>query len=346
MESNLMYPAMLVTDSVNQRYFHHLNSGSGSGVMYVSQKRRVYISWLMRMKVELPEEVELLQVEQDTLGHVVKELLEEEQIAYLTVEKTIPLVIYSLVSTEIEDIRIASKDGIARLREIKSAWELKQIQKACEITDDAFKEVLNFVKPGISELEVAAFLEYPMRIRGSEEPNKTIVAAGKNSAYPHHWPTAYHIQTGDFVTMDFGCTVNGYHSDMTRTIVVGKPSERQKQIYHLVLTAQQAGIDALREGIQGKEIDRIARNIIDSTEFEGSFLHGLGHGIGLDIHEGTGLGKEETRILRSGMVVSIEPGIYLEGNCGVRIEDIAVIHKNGAGLLEFSPKQLIALFNY
>jgi Xaa-Pro aminopeptidase len=342
MESNLIYPALLVTDPLNQRYFHHLSFGA-HGVVYVSNKRNIYVSWLLREKVPLPENVALLQIDQKDLGSVVKQLLEEDGIDYLSVEKTIPLDVYTLVSADIKDIRIADRDGIEKLREVKSAWELEQIQKACEITDYAFGEVLDFIKPNISELEIAAFLEYKMRMSGSEEPNKTIVAAGKNSAYPHHWAADYLIQTGDFVTMDYGCTVNGYHSDMTRTIVVGKASERQKEIYRLVLTAQQAGIDALREGVQGKEIDGIARNIIDSTEFKGSFVHNLGHGIGLYIHEGTGLGKEESRVLKTGMVVSIEPGIYLEGYGGVRIEDIAVVDRDSAKLLEFSPKELIEL---
>lgn len=341
MESNLICPALLVTDSVNQRYFHHL--GFAGGVMYVSKKRQVYISWQVRGEAVLPEAVELLRIEQKDLGCEVKRLLKEEGIAYLAVEKTIPFNVYSLVKTEIEDIRIAAEDVILNLREVKSAWELKQIEKACEITDYAFQKVLSFIKPGVSELEIAAFLEYQMRLQGAEESNRTIVAAGRNSAYPHHWPENYQIQTGDFVTMDYGCTVNGYHSDLTRTIVVGKPTERQRRIYDLVLTAQQAGIDGLRPGAEGKEIDRIARNIIDATEFKGSFIHGLGHGIGLDIHEGTGLGKEESRILKPGMVVSIEPGIYLENDCGVRIEDIAVVNEKGARLLEHSAKQFIAL---
>jgi Xaa-Pro aminopeptidase len=341
MKNDFKYPAILVTDFVNQLYFHHL--GFGSGVMYVSEKKHIYISWPIREKAELPEGVELLQIERGNLGNALKRLIAEEQIGYLTVEASVPLDIYSLVSTEIEDIRIASEDIIANRREVKSAWELEQIQKACEITDSAFREVLDIIKPGISELEIAAFLEYRMRIKGSEEPNKTIVAAGKNSAYPHHWATDQRIHKGDFVTMDFGCTVNGYHSDLTRTVVVGKPSERQKRIYQLVLTAQQAGIDALREGVKGKDIDKIARNVIDSTEFKGSFIHGLGHGIGLGIHEGTGLGQDENRRLKSGMVVSIEPGIYLENYGGVRIEDLAVVGKNNARLMEFSPKELISL---
>lgn len=341
MEHKLLYPALLVTNPVHQRYFNRLSFFNG--VTYVSQKQAAFLFWQMREAPSLPDGIRGIEIRQEELGDIVKKLLEEDEIPYLTVEKTIPLDIYSLVHTKLADVRAAKEDVVAGLREVKSDWELAQLKRACEITDLAFQEVLHFIREGRSELEIAAFLEYQMRIHGSEEPNRTIVAAGKNSAYPHHWPTNYQVQAGDFVTMDYGCTVNGYHSDMTRTVVVGEPSERQRQIYRIVSEAQQTGISVLREGIRGRDADAAARKIIDSTEFSGTFLHGLGHGIGLDIHEGTGLGKTEEGILKAGMVVSIEPGIYLEGYGGVRIEDIAVVRKDGAQLLELSPKQLIVL---
>ncbi|MGN0324956.1 MAG: M24 family metallopeptidase [Lachnospiraceae bacterium] len=236
-----------------------------------------------------------------------------------------------------------SKGSVYMDREIKSQWEIAQIKRACEITDQAFSNVLSLIRPGISEREIADFLEQEMLGMGAGEVNKTIVAAGKNGACPHHWPTESIVQSGDFVTMDFGCTFHGYHSDLTRTVVVGTPTERQRRIYDTVAKAQLAGIAAVRAGIKGKEADQAARRIIDATEFRGTFLHGLGHGIGLSIHEGTGLGKEEEGILKAGMVVSIEPGIYIEGYGGVRIEDIAVVTEEGAELLEFSPKELIIL---
>jgi Xaa-Pro aminopeptidase len=182
-----------------------------------------------------------------------------------------------------------------------------------------------------------------MRLLGSEEFNKTIVAAGPNSAFPHHWPTDYVLQPGDFVTMDYGCTVGGYHSDLTRTVVVGKATEKQKKIYDTVLAAQLAAEDALQAGKTGGELDRVARNIIDATEFSGSFLHNLGHGIGLDIHEGTGLVRDSQGLLKPGMVVSVEPGIYLSGYGGVRIEDLAVVREGGCEILEHSTKELIQL---
>ncbi|MBQ1849015.1 MAG: M24 family metallopeptidase, partial [Lachnospiraceae bacterium] len=160
---------------------------------------------------------------------------------------------------------------------------------------------------------------------------------------PHHWPTNKPLEKGDFVTMDYGCTVNGYHSDLTRTVVLGRAGEKQKAIYETVLQAQQTATRALKAGKISNEMDKIARDVIDGTEFRGSFLHNLGHGIGLDIHEGTGLVQGSEAVLKQGMVVSIEPGIYLPGFGGVRIEDIAVVEQDGCRVLEHSDHALIEL---
>ncbi|MDR1059704.1 MAG: aminopeptidase P family protein [Clostridiales bacterium] len=340
MESSLQYPALLVTEPANMRYFHRLPFGAGA--IYLSGARRVFLSWAGR-EAPMPAGVELRLIERKDLGREAKGLMAGDAAPYLAVEKSVPLAIYSQLLDAIPDVRAVDGDPVRDLREIKSAWELEQIRSACEITDFAFGKALEIIRPGASELEIAAWLEYQMRLGGAEGSNKTIVAAGKNGAVPHHWPTGYLVQKGDFVTMDFGCTVNGYHSDLTRTVVVGAPTAKQKKIYETVLASQLAGLDAVKEGEEGSRIDGISRGIIDGTEFEGSFIHGLGHGIGLDIHEGTGLGKEERRRLKAGMVVSVEPGIYLEGYGGVRIEDIALVEKDRARPLELSPKQLIAL---
>ena len=168
-----------------------------------------------------------------------------------------------------------------------------------------------------------------MRLEGSEEFNKTIVASGPNSSKPHHWPTDRKLEAGDFVTMDYGCTYNGYHSDLTRTVVIGHASDKQRRIYETVYEAQKAARERLTAGLISKEADAMARNIIDGTEFKGTFLHNLGHGIGLDIHEGTGLIEGSDAVLEAGMVVSIEPGIYkMQRERGTSI--IIISHDMGA----------------
>lgn len=331
--------ALLVTNPLNQRYFHHLEFADG--VVYLSHQRKVYLSW--SGAEELPDGLELRQISRSELSMVLLGLLHEDHAEKLTVEADIPYNLYQELAAGLPHIQVSEKDEIAKLREIKTGWELSQLQAACDITDQAFEWILGQLRPGATELEIAALLEYKMRLLGSEESNKTIVAAGPGGASPHHWPTNYVIQPGDFVTMDYGCTVNGYHSDLTRTVAVGKVSAKQRAIYETVLEAQLAGLSALQAGKTGGEIDAISRTIIDRSEFFGSFVHNLGHGIGLNIHEGTGLVRGSDQILQVGMVVSVEPGIYLPGFGGVRIEDIALVQETGAAALEHSTKELIEL---
>lgn len=341
MNKQLNQSALLVTEPLNCRYYHRLQFAAGA--VYVSEQRTVYLCWSGRGQPELPAGVGYYPVVRESLGTAVAELLAEDRIPLLTVEPSVPLELYTLLCDAGITAQAAAFSPVALFRETKSTWELAQLRTAGKITDAAFDAILSYIRPGVTELEIAAELEKTMRLLGSEESNRTIVAAGPGSAEPHHWPTDYVIRTGDFVTMNYGCTVNGYHSDLTRTVVVGKASDRQKQIYQTVLEAQLVGIKTVRAGIAGGDVDRASRRIIDRAGFEGTFLHGLGHGIGLDIHEGTGLAKDEPRILRPGMVVSVEPGIYISGYGGVRIEDIGVVLENGFDLLEHAPKELIEL---
>lgn len=334
--------AWLISNPVNQRYYHHLPMAFGA--VYVSAKRTVFLSMSGREVDALPDGVSFEKTDETGVGAAVRRLLEADGERRLFVEETIPLKLYRSVAQALENAAVIPSSGmVEELREQKTEWEIRQLERACEITDRAFEKVLDHIKPGVTELEIAAILEKEMRLAGAEEPNRTIVAAGVYSAFPHHWPTGYAIQKGDFVTMDYGCRVNGYHSDMTRTVVVGEATERQKHIYETVLEAQHAGIEALRAGRTGGELDGIARAVIENGGYAGKFLHNLGHGIGLDIHEGTGLIQNSAGILKPGMVVSVEPGIYLENYGGVRIEDIAVVEENGCRVLEHSPKELIEL---
>lgn len=339
-----MMGAWLITELENQRYYHHLPMAVGA--VYVSVRRVVFLSWSGRGRPDLPGGVSYQEIREEQLGAATARLLKADGERYLSVEERIPLNLYRYLTQapEMEFAEVATAVSMVEtLREQKTAWELEQLELACAITDHAFYVVLDYIKPGVTELEIAALLEKEMRLGGSEEPNKTIVAAGVHSAFPHHWPISYAVREGDFVTMDYGCRVNGYHSDLTRTVVVGKASERQRHIYETVLEAQLASIDILRAGKTGGEVDRVARSIIEKAGYEGAFLHNLGHGIGLSIHEGTGLIKDSDKLLKPGMVVSIEPGIYLENYGGVRIEDIAVVEADGCRVLEHSPKKLFEL---
>ena len=230
------------------------------------------------------------------------------------------------------------------LRASKDGEELAAMEKAQRITDEAFQAILNFIRPGQTEREVAARLVYELLRRGGERVSfDPIVAAGANGSKPHAVPGDTVIQPGMFVTMDFGCVYEGYCSDMTRTVVVGKASEKQKEIYNIVLEAQLTSLAAVQPGKTGAEIDRIARDIIGKAGYGDYFGHGLGHSVGLFIHEEPRLSPAGNEILQPGMTVTVEPGIYLPGVGGVRIEDLTAVTENGYENFASSPKELIEI---
>jgi len=227
---------------------------------------------------------------------------------------------------------------------VKDSDELSNIKEAVRISDTAFGRILAIVKPGVREIELAAELEYQMRMLGSEKPAfETIVASGYRGALPHGVASKKKVRKGEFVTFDFGATCNGYVSDITRTVVVGKASARQKKIYSLVAKAQLRAIAAAKAGVSGPKLDAVARNVIKRAGYAKRFGHGLGHGIGLMVHEGPSVSPKSEDILRPGNVVTIEPGIYIAKWGGVRIEDDIVIRRNGCTVLNKAPKELIEL---
>jgi Xaa-Pro aminopeptidase len=233
---------------------------------------------------------------------------------------------------------------ITAMRRIKTPRELEYIKQAEAIGDQVFTEILGFIRPGMTELEIAARIEYLLKVKGAQGCSfPAIVASGVNSSMPHAVPTSKKIEVGDFLTMDFGCVYEGYCSDMTRTIVIGKASEKQKEVYGTVLKAQLAALDFLKAGVKGKEVDKVARDIIYSAGYEGCFGHGLGHSVGLHIHENPRLSMLEEGTIEAGMTETVEPGIYIKGFGGVRIEDLVVVTEDGYENFTFSNKNLIEL---
>ncbi len=231
---------------------------------------------------------------------------------------------------------------IEKLRLVKDETEIARIREACGIVDRAFAFILTLVRPGIAERELAAELEFFMKKAGSEgEAFPTIVASGARSALPHGRASDKLLETGDFVTFDFGASIGGYHSDITRTVVVGPASDRQREVYQVVLDAQQAALAGIRPGMAGKEADLVARDLITARGFGENFGHGLGHGLGRQVHDGGGFSQRIDIMLEAGMVMTVEPGVYLEGWGGVRIEDDVVLRDGGVELLTHAPKELI-----
>lgn len=232
----------------------------------------------------------------------------------------------------------------SELRASKSEEEIGYLREAQAISEKALAEVLRIIKPGMTERQVAAELVYHMLLNGSEGNSfDPIVITGKKTSMPHGVPGDEVIHEGDFVTMDFGCLKHGYCSDMTRTIAIGYATDEMKNIYNIVLEAQLAGIAAARAGIPGYEIDAAARNVITKAGYGQYFGHGFGHSLGLDIHELPGANLSGKAIMPVGCAVSAEPGIYIPGKFGVRIEDVMILHENGAEVITKAPKQLTIL---
>lgn len=233
-------------------------------------------------------------------------------------------------------------DLLTEMRRLKTAGEVELIKKAQEMTDRTFSYILDRIEAGRTERDVMLDMEFYMRRLGSEGVSfDFIVVSGKNSSLPHGVPTDKKIEKGDFVTMDFGAVAGGYHSDMTRTVAVGGVSPEQEQVYNTVLKAQLAALDAVRPGIVCKDVDKVARDIIYGAGYEGRFGHGLGHGVGVEIHEAPNFNTRCETILREGAIMTVEPGIYLEDKFGVRIEDMVWVTKDGCENLTASEKKLL-----
>ncbi len=233
---------------------------------------------------------------------------------------------------------------IEELRTVKDPSELELLGTACRISCQAVADVFSLIRPGLTERQLAAALDARMADLGAERPAfDTIVASGPNGAIPHHAPTDRPIRRGDLITMDFGARYGGYHADMTRTVALGEPAGWQREIYELVAAAQRSGLDAARPGADVGDVDAAARDLIRDAGHSDHFQHGLGHGVGLEVHEAPTIGYGRTGKLASRVPVTVEPGVYLPGRGGVRIEDVLVVGADGTGLLTTTTRELLVL---
>jgi len=238
----------------------------------------------------------------------------------------------------------STKGLVETLRRVKDSGEIELIRRAAEIADSALEVVLPRIKTGMSEKELALLVDTTLRRLGADrEAFESIAASGPNSACPHASPTDRLIERGDLVKLDFGARYRGYNSDITRTVCVGAPDARQKEIHNIVLEAQLTAIDAIAPGKTGKEIDAVARDFIASRGYGESFGHGLGHALGIAVHDGPGFSRTSEIVCEPGMVFTVEPGIYIEGWGGVRIEDDVLVTDSGAQVLTHACKDLLSL---
>ncbi len=259
--------------------------------------------------------------------------------SYITYDK------YNEYVTKLEIKEFVPTEGlIEKLRIVKDQQEIDIIKKAVKIADDTFTHILKFLKPGIMEIEVAAEMEHHMKKLGAKKASfETIVASGKRSSMPHGVASEKKLEAGDTITLDFGALYKEYCSDMTRTVFLGQPNEEIKKIYNIVLEAQRRATEGAKAGLLGREIDAIARDYITANGYGDNFGHGLGHGVGLEIHEEPRFSKLGNVIMENNMVVTNEPGIYVNDLGGVRIEDIIVIHNDTPIVLTESSKDIIII---
>lgn len=276
---------------------------------------------------------------------VVADLVESKNIENLGFEESfVPFKQYVELEGLLEVDLIPVSGMVEELREVKDEEEIAIVEKACEIADKAFSHILTYIKPGMTEIQVANELDFYMRSLGASSVSfETIVASGLRSAMPHGVASEKIIEQGDMITIDFGCYYNGYVSDMTRTISLGEPSDKLREIYNVVKEAQQKVLDVAKPGMTGVELDAVARDYIASKGYGEAFGHSTGHGIGLEIHEGPNVSKLAEKAFVPGNIITNEPGIYLPGIGGVRIEDDMLVTENGIKRLTHSEKELIIL---
>jgi Xaa-Pro aminopeptidase len=231
---------------------------------------------------------------------------------------------------------------IEERRMLKSPAEIDTIRRSVILNSEAYARVLKRIRPGVRELDVAAEIEYQMKMLGAEKPSfDTIIAAGPHSALPHSHPTSHRVLANELLLIDMGASLEGYASDMTRTIHLGKSPKRIRDMYRAVLEAQLAGIAAVREGTTAGKVDAATRNVLKKYKLDKQFVHSTGHGLGLEIHEPPRLGKKDKTKLQAGMAITIEPGVYIEGLAGIRIEDTVLVTKTGCEVLTPTSKEFI-----
>ena len=337
--------AALIESGANRFYLTGFESSAGH-VLVTPQNAYFIIDFRYVEKARATVKTAEVILQENTEEQIGR-LLAQDGATHLYVEAdSTPLSRFAALREALPAVTLCDGDKIDRAlvdaRAIKTREELASMKAAQQMTDETFTYILDRITPGRTEREVMLDMEFYMRRLGSEGVSfDFIVVSGKNSSLPHGVPTDKKIERGDFVTMDFGAVVNGYHSDMTRTVAVASVSEEQKRVYDTVYAAQKAALDFIRPGVSCIEVDRVARDLIYGAGYEGCFGHGLGHSVGVEIHEMPACNMRCKEILRPGIVMTVEPGIYLENKFGVRIEDMVYLTENGAENLTKSEKKLM-----
>lgn len=338
--------ALLLTSEVNRHYAARYNIAEG--VALVCRNNAYYFTdsrYIEAAEKNLPDFTVRMVDREHPYTKLLNEAIEAETVKTLGFEENyLTYNEYTSYNTKLNVVLKPYQEKISAFRGSKEDWELELMRKAQEITDLTFSQMCEIVKPGMTEKEVTAELIYRLYKNGGEGLSfQPIVVSGPNTSMPHGVPGERVLQYGDFVTMDFGCLYKGYCSDMTRTVALGFVTEEMDKVYNTVLQAQLAGIAATKAGVPGKDIDGAARKVITDAGYGDCFGHSFGHSLGLDIHEHPIAAPGAHAKLPEHTVISAEPGIYLPGKFGVRIEDVLHLTADGAEILTRSPKNLIIL---
>jgi Xaa-Pro aminopeptidase len=335
----------LITSPYNLRYLTNFTGTTGLAVITSDKAFFVTDFRYTEQAASQAQGFEIVK-NSDPIFEEVAKICQKEEINALAFEESfVSFSEYTVLEDLIEESALVPISGmIEALREVKDEAEIALIQQACHIADQGFEHILKMVRPGMTEIEVANQLDFFMRSLGATSVSfDTIVASGLRSAMPHGVASEKVIEQGDLITLDFGCYYQGYVSDMTRTFAVGDPGEKLKEIYQIVLEAQEKVLAVAKPGMTGIELDAVARDHIASFGYGKAFGHSTGHGIGLEIHEGPNVSFRAEKAFVPGNVITDEPGIYLPGIGGVRIEDDLLITETGNQVLTHSPKELIIL---
>ena len=340
--------AVLLTCEANRFYASGFHSSGTDGVAIVTRNRSYYFtdSRYTEAAARYVQGAEIRQTDREhPYSALINEVIEKEHITRMGYEdEYMTAADFHRFSEKLHCELVPATELLWTLRAVKDQAELDCMIQAQRIAEKALADILGEIRPGVTEKEIAALLLYKMLHYGAEDKSfDPIVVSGPNGSLPHGVPGERVIQNGEFVTMDFGCIYHGYCSDMTRTVAVGFATEEMQRVYHTVLSAQEAGIRAARAGVTGREVDGAARAVITAAGYGDYFGHSFGHGVGVEIHEAPNASPMNEKPLPAGAVISAEPGIYLPGKLGVRIEDVILLTEEGCKDLTKAPKELIIL---
>ncbi|WP_338651978.1 Xaa-Pro peptidase family protein [Lysinibacillus sp. Y5S-8] len=337
--------AMIITNAQNRRYLTGFTGSAGTVVVTNTRALLLVDFRYTQQATEQSKTFEVHEIDRNRIYETIQEILDQDSIQTVGFEQHhVTYYAYQLMANKLTATLKPLSNIVENLRMIKTPEEIEIIKKAAWISDEAFKHILTFIKPGVSEIEIAYELESHMRKNGATGAAfDMIIASGHRSALPHGVASSKIIEQGDMLTLDFGAYYQGYRSDMTRTIAVGEPPEQLKEIYQIVYDSLQHALSNMKAGMTGQNADSYTRDYITAKGYGDNYGHGAGHGIGLDIHENIFMSTVCEDILEENMVLTVEPGIYVPQVGGVRIEDDVIITKDGVEVITHSPKELIIL---